>query len=1402
MLKAGIHHLLLFAFISLTVKLSYAQNPQEKIKLTQLGINEGLSHTDVTSIVQDKSGYIWFGTNNGLNRYDGNKIKIFKSSLADSNSLPESRINKLHVDNKGVLWIGMRSEGLCIYNQKLEKFQKISLSGSSRPNTVKFVSVLTEDDNGVIWASIRDIGLFLLKNEKGKIQIIRKIHNSDISSISSIIFLPSREALIAAQNNLYTYNPVSNLLKKVNFKGRTQPVQTLYKDRNGLIWAGGKNGLIQLTDYHGGTIINNYKRVRPDIIPANVKNIFQDKHGTLWVSVQGSGAYRLSLHEKDQSVLNVDYITNKNLKNDYLGGIERINCFLEDKYGLLWIGASGSGAGYININKKNIHFIGNQHNYKLLPDDYITAVYAADETVWIGTRKGLCIYKKGIAISKFFKDIYITSIYQDSKGIYWIGTRNNGLKRMSALNGKYSEIKAGSALSFPNATITSITEDQAGRFWIAINTAGITILTSKLEPYMFLQKEAVNQLSSNNINYLYKDPAYPCIWVSTKDAGVDKIHITTDGKVKTKNYQYRADGSSISANYAWPIIRSSDSVLWIGTLGGGLNKIEQQAGGKEKITFYTIENGLFDNDIEAIQMDEAGNLWLAGYGLTRFNPETGATAFFDHHDGMQSSAFKVGASFKDNKGRLYFGGLNGLNYFYPKDILSTTAPDLVLTGLRIFNNPIQVNTPFNGRTLLKQALNWEKSISLTASDDDFTIEFAGLQHAQTSKLKYYYKLEGYNKGWVESEVPSASFANLGSGTYEFKVFAAFNGINSDIRSLAIHISPPWWFTWWAFICYGLIIITILAVYRHIITKENMLKSELLIAEKQKKLDQAKFDFFTNISHELRTPLSLIYGPVTELLEAPASNREKNRLWLIYNSTKRLMSLTNQLLDFRKLESGELKLNAAEGDIIRFIREVWYVFKHHAETKSISYHISTEQEKAIAFFDRRQMELVLTNLLSNAFKYTADKGMIHLNIIIKGDKDADAVYEYQNNKKTLITNYLEIVVEDSGKGIPANEIEKIFNSYYQAANSTSLKSIGTGLGLSIAKGIIELHQGFIRAESRLGQGSKFIIGLPFGSAHLSKGMIQDHNTPGLLEPYQNNGSQTADTPADPVLTETDNTEYKPAKAIIPQNGTEDKPERLLLIVEDNADILNYLKETFSSSFKVAAAKNGREGYEKVKALFPDLVISDVMMPEMNGIEMCRKIKTDPEVNFIPIILLTARTASVYEIEGIETGADDYITKPFNIRLLKAKVSSCLQSRSLVREYYKKLMAADDSIPEINAADESFIKKIVEVVEANISNSGFGVAALSEELAMSKSALFKRVKDITDSSPMDFIRNMRIRKAAHLLLNSGLKINEIALEVGISDIKYFREQFKKYYSVTPSQYVKNAKAEMLRSECAQR
>jgi signal transduction histidine kinase/DNA-binding response OmpR family regulator len=784
-------------------------------------------------------------------------------------------------------------------------------------------------------------------------------------------------------------------------------------------------------------------------------------------------------------------------------------------------------------------------------------------------------------------------------------------------------------------------------------------------------------------------------------------------------------------------------------------------------TNFRKDDGLPDNTMLDVLEDDRHNIWVStpnGLSNIIVKNEKGKLNFqfinYDETDGLQGRAFNENASLKTKEGELIFGGANGFNIFKPSMIISHKTPtSLVLTDFQVFNKSLNPDEDIDGHIILSQSITTTKALTLNDNERAFSIEFAALNFFNPGKVKLEYKLDGFDHNWINSDtkVRKATYTNLDAGDYVFKVRAAGDdGIwSKPPLMLQIKVLPPFWKTGWAYLLYVLSIIGTLLYIRNKgikkIEQKYALEREREEAHRRHELDLMKIKFFTNVSHEFRTPLSLIMAPIEKILKRTEAPEERKQLQMVTRNAKHLLNMVNQLLDFRKMEVQELKLHARPGDIIGFIKEVSHSFADIADTKKISFVFDSEAEILEINFDYDKMERIIFNLLSNAFKFTPEGG--HVSVLL-------ALNEHTPGKQIL-----EIKIIDTGIGIPADKHEKIFERFFQNDIPGSIVNQGSGIGLSITKEFVKLHDGEIFVESEPNQGSYFTILLPVDIA-----------------------AESLDTTALPQPKETGSVEKSDKKQLREYHAK----KLTILLVEDNHDFRFYLKDNLSETFNIIEACNGKEGWQKALAMHPNMVVSDISMPEMNGIDLCRKIRNDKRTSHIPVVLLTALTSEEQQLHGLETGANDYLTKPLNFEILLSKLKNILAIQQDMRKTYQKQVEVNPSEVIVESADEAFIKQVLQLIEKNIDNCDFSVEQLSSELYVSRVTLYKRTLSVTGKSPVELIRSIRLRRAAQLLETGRLTISQISYKVGFKSQKYFVRSFKAEFNCLPSTYI-NAKKE---------
>jgi signal transduction histidine kinase/DNA-binding response OmpR family regulator/sugar lactone lactonase YvrE len=1067
-----------------------------------------------------------------------------------------------------------------------------------------------------------------------------------------------------------------------------------------------------------------------------------------------------------------------------------VHQIFEDRNQIVWLCASSGGLNKVDLHQKPFGRLRRQLTSQAAqPNNYVNSIYKEEgrNILWFGTRNGVSGYDLAQKTSRSYlsqtgaggpRAVDVANVFQASNGTLWFGTRGNGLISLTR-QGEQEKLtpygKLAENVDLSDASIESMTEDRFGTLWVATFNSGLVRLSQEGK-LLGAFDTGNSKLPTNRFTYLLHDRQHDVLWASTADQGLLKLRVTPNSLQVLKHFKYTPGSKDgLQVNYVWPLLLDRQGTLWIGTIGGGLHQLTADAHGRE--TVHSLRQYLPESDVESILPDDEGHLWIGGTGLYRFTPATRQYLRYDVADGLQSNAFKISSATRAQDGTLYFGGINGISYFQPHAIRPNPYPPVVqITGLRIANQPIAVGTEYNGRVVLAQPLSKPQTVTIKSSENDFSVEFVGLNYANPQKNRYAYRLVGYNRDWVHPAVGqrTASFANLPPGHYTFEVKAS-NGEgvwSKKVATMQFDVRAPWYKTWWAYLLYAAVALGGIALYRRIEMAQQALKNRLALehfqAEKEKELTDLKLGFFTNVSHELRTPLTLILGPMEEIMRSHGPVTDlRGKVLLMHKQARKLLELVNQLLDFRKVETGNVPLRASHTDAVHFLTEVYSIFRLKAQEREVSYVLDVPDEPVLLYFDRSKLEIILTNLLANAFKYTNANGQVELSATVTGSPGGEAVY----SGGLLTGNYLRVSVTDTGVGIKADELERIFDPYYQASHTNTLRMTGTGIGLSLARQFAERHGGQLTVASTPGVGTTFELRLPFGQQHLRPEDIQLEDA--TLRPADE------EQLLQPLLeTEEALPDEAPAAAGPPR----------LLVVEDNDEVRQYLQQLFEPDYEVLTAEDGLDGWEKALSQLPDLIVSDVMMPRSDGLELCQRLKQHPKTAHIPVLLLTARTAETHELEGLGMGADDYMSKPFNPTLLQAKATTLLRNRRKLHEYYQRQILLEPTEIVVADADREFLENAMNVVEKHLDDPEFSVQVLVREVGMSQSVFYRRIKSITGQTVVEFIRDVRMKRAAQLLANTQMRVSEVAFQVGVEDAKYFRKAFQKIYNVSPSEYAK--------------
>ena len=809
--------------------------------------------------------------------------------------------------------------------------------------------------------------------------------------------------------------------------------------------------------------------------------------------------------------------------------------------------------------------------------------------------------------------------------------------------------------------------------------------------------------------------------------------------------------------------------IWAGTTDG-LYCFNKKT---DELTCFTVADGLPNNVICGICEDEEHNMWISTYmGICKYDAKTGRYINYYAGDGLQGNEFTHGAFYKDEAGKVYFGGINGITYFQPSSIGSVLKDTKVwITDFSIFNQPVRKNTRSGRHTVIYTSVPDANMFQLAHYDNTFSIVFSTLQYNNPEQISYQYKIEELSNQWLSTEpgVNRVTYNNLLPGKYTFHVRALSHGNLSEIRTVKILITPPWYEMWWAYCIYAFLFgLLVLGIVNYILSRMRH-RREIMKREHAEQLNEAKLQFFINISHEIRTPMTLIINPLEKLLAEKKGGEVQKTYLMIYRNAQRILRLINQLMDIRKLDKGQMFMKFRETDMVGFIDDVMLTFDYMARKKKIHFCFEHVMPQLKVWVDMNNFDKILMNIFSNAFKYTPEQGEITVTLSTGRD----------STRRDPLKEYFEITVTDNGIGLDREKIERIFERFYQIDNDVTKSNFGTGIGLHLSRSLVELHHGIILAENREdAPGSRFIIRIPLGSAHLRTDELEDVEaiiTPHtvLVKPEK--------TDLEGAFEEEEDEESKKAG--------KSKNRMRILIVEDEEEILSYLKEELEGDYRIMTRKNGREAYDTILADTPDLVISDIMMPEMDGLSLCRKIKQNTNVNHVPVILLTAKSKPEDTMEGMATGADAYMVKPFNTELLKSTIANLIANRKLLKSKFSGAQQQEDKVQKLSmkSADEILMSKIMKVINENLSNPDLNVEMLAANVGLSRVHVHRKLKELTNLSARDFIKNIRLQQAAALLKEKKLTVSEVAYATGYTNLSHFSSSFKEVHGMSPKEYM---------------
>lgn len=1342
---------------------------EEVFYFSALNLKDGLSQMSVLKICQDSKGYMWFATRNGLNKYDGEKFTVYWHSNQDSLSLTDNHITSLLEDSRGNLWVGTVN-GLNRIDLKTERNYRYHKTSSALSLSSDNVLSLYEDDKKRLWVGTNN-GISLYIPEYDAFQHIG-LNGLLVREGVNVITQDSRKRFLigTATKGLVVCNEdmkyIRSFTKSTPGASLTDnKVSAIFEDSRGQLWVGTNKQGLNRVDIDRSRIAN-YTR-NNSRLPDNNIRCFCERDGKLIIGTFAGlcmldiGSYEFTPYK------------NYNLKEGSLSHFSVYSTFI-DRSGTLWVGTYAGGVNYYNAYNNRFVFHDPVLETNSLFGIFGSMEATSDGWIWIATEGGgllgYDVRNKKFQHYLLEKNTEVINHRNIIKSLMpegdklWCGTNNGHIYQFDIRSRTFR-----SYYHFPEEYgIYVIDRDSLNNLWVG--TTGKTGLFcfspdgERKNTFLLSDSTTVSFNSIRSFLELRKG----VYLVGTRSDGLFKLDLL---KNRVERYHTNGEGNFYLGNdYVSFIMRDSKCRYWIGTFGGGLHRFDEEKGVVRQIT---TEQNLADDNICSVVESNDHKLWIStSNGISEYDPESGNINNYNSSSEIQVREFTPNGVAKLSGGELYFSGNNGILSFYPGRLVKNTfLPPVVLKELVVNNQTIR---PGDETGILRFSLDDTPAIELQYNQNNLSISYGALNYVFPEQNRFAYRLLGYDKDWTYAgSRKEAFYTNLNPGVYTFEVKAANNdGLwNREGKSLQIEIRPSVWRNPLAYTIYGILaalVFALITYYRHV---KRRLEQDLNIKQfEQQKLEefhQAKIRLFTNFSHELRTPLTLIINPLEEILKRVDLNAGlRESLRLANRNAQRLLLLVNQLLDLRKNQSGNMEIRVSEENLFPFVQEIYFAFKQIADNKRVDFTFEPEKKHIDAWIDRSLFEKVIFNLLSNAFKYTEEGEKVTLRLSACGEDEARRLAGQRAKDLPSAVSYVCLEVCDTGRGIPKAEMEHIFDPFYRLQRDQEERQVtGTGIGLSLTYSVVSLHHGIIGVEANLPKGTCFRVIVP-----VNKQLF----TPEQLKPVE------------AVLPENGE-----SKADLPVHEKSGRKKYTLLLVEDNKEIRRYMKEYFIGFYRVLEAGNGAEAFEKVTEDMPDLVVSDIMMPKMDGLEFCALLKKDLRTGHIPVILLTARAMVMQMKDGFQAGADDYMVKPFHIDLLHCRIEALLAQREKLRELYGKKFTIDAMGIDICSADDRFMQKFFEVIENNISNPQLNVDILCEGVGLSRTNLYRKLRAVTDLSPVELIRNKRMEVAVKLLETTELTISEISTHVGFNSHAYFTNSFKTIYGLTPKEYIQHKK-----------
>jgi len=1345
---------IVFAFLfSLPASSQIASN---QFTFDILSQENGLPNNQIQCIYQDSRGWMWIGTSQGLSRYDGYSFVNYIPNPNDSNSLSGNLVRVIKEHKNGDLLVGTENGGLNVFDRKKLSFSKPLRNYEEFKLREISVNAIETDKTGCTWIGT-DFNIFKIDTLGKLISFAPNYKSADFvfegNYVRNLQFDKADKLWIGTNNGVYIYNKANNEIEKFDLpfeENQNKEIWEIYLDDEGLLWIGTYSSGVFLVDPFS-------KKIQAiHLTPENkrsetVKTIAKGNFGEYWIGTRG-GLYAYSKSKGVTGFYRHDERNPRSLSNNSILSV------FNDNHGETWIGTRGG----LNLLAKSKQVF---HNFTALPGDnhYLNsgAVYAfwidENKNIWVGTEDGgINIYNPATGTYKYlmYNDKNSNSVSQncikafqeDGKGNLWVGTFLGGIDVIDLNTGKFTHFKHNpeNSTTLSDNRVWDICRDRNGDIWVA-TSRGIDKYNKDSNSFRHFPQIS----GEEQVNWINPD-SNGNIWFGS----INEIIVFNPEENKIKRY----------FEHTRSMFEDSKNRIWITTFDKGIVNYNVENGA---LRYFNESNGLSNNQAFCIEEDNENNLWIStSNGLSKFNTEKEFFQNFTSKDGLSNNEFCYGASYKTESGQILFGSVSGFNIFNPTEIVSQgNDVPIVFTDLKIFNKSVPISD--DKKSVLHKSISETDHLKLKFDQNVFTLEFASLNYVNSDNNEYTYFLERFNREWTEpSKIRSATYTNLDPGDYILRIKRVVPGVENDKNELQLKITilPPFRKTKLFLVLVLIVIVSLILLLIQFLVNKEKIKNQLVFekanARKLHEIDMMKLKFFTNISHEIRTPLTLILGPLEKLLNKDYSKEElKENLQFMYRNTKNLDKLISQLLDFRKLQTGNLKLNLTQSDIVDFVRNIVNSFNDFAVDKGITIKFNTLKKNLNAAFDPDKIEKILNNLISNAFKFTGQGGVITVNLSLVFDSN-----DHDFNETQKENQFIEITVKDTGKGIAANNLNRIFQRFFQTEYNDG--NSGVGIGLALVKELVNIHKGDVLVTSKPGKGTKFTIRFPYYAEIHEKHVEVD------------SGSKETETINESYLEED-------------VDGNDGLNSKIMLIVEDNSDVRMFISSHFNTSYKIREAKNGEEGWNIAVEIIPDIIISDVLMPVTDGYELCKRIKNDERTSHIPVILLTALHSKEHEIKGLNTGADDFITKPFDLNVLQAKVENLLSIRESLKQKFTGTVVLEPKNLVISSPDERFLQKAIEVVESNISDSDLDIETFSVKVGVSRMQLYRKLHALTDMTVKEFIRHIRLKRATQLLVQQKLNVSEIAFEVGFKDLSHFRKCFKREFGMSASDYATKSK-----------